>query len=531
MPDKQKILIEGETSLGIELGSTRIKAVLIDKQGNILASGGFYWENRFENGVWTYDLEEVFQGVQSAYRDLKENVKKLYGQWLRKISFIGISAMMHGYLAFDKNDRLLVPFRTWRNNITGEASQKLTSLFEFNIPQRWSIAHLYQAVLNEEPHVSDIDFITTLAGYVHWRLTGEKVLGIGDASGVFPIDIDTLDYDIRMVNTFDRITEDNAFGWKLKQILPKVLIAGEKAGSLTETGALLLDPSGDLQSGSVFCPPEGDAGTGMVATNSIAPTTGNISAGTSAFAMIVLEKRLSQVYEELDLVTTPDGKWVAMAHSNNCSSDINAWVNLFGEALDTFGVRFDRETLYGKLFSKAAEGDVDCGRLLAYGFYSGEHIVGLTEGCPVFMHPATANFNLANFMRTHLYTAFGAMKLGMDILMKREKVRITRILGHGGIFKTKNVAQKILASALNVPIATTDTAAEGGAWGIALLANYLKKYEQGISLSEYLNNVIFKTSSVAITEPDVEISAGYEQFMQHYRKGLSVVKEAVSATK
>ncbi|WP_409500698.1 xylulokinase [Mannheimia glucosida] len=531
MSEVQNPIAEGKVSLGIEFGSTRIKAVLIDTQGNILSVGGFNWENHFIDGVWTYPLEEVWTGVQVAFKTLSENVQQQYGQPLQKIANIGISAMMHGYLAFNQQNELLVPFRTWRNNFTSGASHQLTQLFNYNIPQRWSIAHLYQAILNNETHLSEVNFITTLAGYVHWQLTGEKVLGIGDASGMFPIDLGLQNYNAQMLSQFDELIKDKKFEWRLSNILPKVLVAGEKAGVLTEQGALLLDPSGNLKSGSLLCPPEGDAGTGMVATNSISEKTGNISAGTSAFAMIVLQKELSKVYEELDMVTTPTGKLVAMAHSNNCSSDINAWVGLFKETLSVLNLSCDTDTLYQTLFLKALEGDADCGNLLSYGFYSGEHIVGLPEGCPTFMHPANANFNLANFMRVHLYTAFAAMKIGMDILMQQEKVEITQILGHGGIFKTENVAQKILASALNVPIATMQTASEGGAWGIALLANYLNEYQKGISLEDYLNHQIFSSTSVSIVEPDVKISAGYDIFMQRYKKGINVVKEVVSVFK
>lgn len=531
MLDKQKVITEGQISLGIEFGSTRIKAVLIDPKGEILATGGFGWENHLENGVWTYPLDEVWYGVQQAYQALSEDVQTRYQQPLRKIGAIGISAMMHGYLAFDNNNQLLVPFRTWRNNFTAKAAHELTRLFSYNIPQRWSIAHLYQAILNKEPHISQIGFFTTLAGYVHWQLTGQKVLGVGDASGMFPIDITTQNYDKGMIDSFDALMKPQQVPWQLIQILPQVLVAGQNAGYLTEQGAKLLDPTGQLEAGAAFCPPEGDAGTGMVATNSITEKTGNISAGTSAFAMIVLEKNLSDVYPELDLVTTPTGKLVAMAHSNNCSSDLNAWVSLFNETLQTFGVQCDSNTLYEKLFLKALEGEADCGNLLAYGFYSGEHIVGLSEGCPTFMHPANARFNLANFMRVHLYTAFGAMKLGMDILMQQENVQISQILGHGGIFKTQNVAQKILASALNVPIATMETAGEGGAWGIALLANYLTACQTNQSLADYLNHTIFKTAKTTRVEPDRQMAQGYAQFMQYYTKGIAVVEQAVLATK
>lgn len=531
MSEVQQAIIDGNISLGIEFGSTRIKAVLIDTKGNILSVGGFNWENHYVDGVWTYPLDAVWIGVQAAFKQLADNVQNQYDLPLKKIAHIGISAMMHGYLAFNQQNELLVPFRTWRNSFTQAASHELTELFNYNIPQRWSIAHLYQAILNNEAHLTDIDFITTLAGYVHWQLTGEKVLGVGDASGMLPIDLDSKDYNASMMEAFHRHIQHKGFSWSLPQILPKVKVAGENAGTLTEQGALLLDPTGVLQAGSILCPPEGDAGTGMVATNSISEKTGNISAGTSAFAMIVLQKELSKVYEELDMVTTPAGKLVTMVHSNNSSSDINAWVGLFKEILTALNLPCDTDTLYQTLFLKALEGDADCSNLLSYGFYSGEHIVGLSEGCPCFMHPANSNFNLANFMRVHLYTAFAAMKIGVDILIQQEKVEISQILGHGGIFKTKNVVQKILASALNVPIATMQTASEGGSWGIALLANYLNEHQKGVSLDDYLNQQIFNSTSVSVVEPDAEISTGYNTFMQRYKKGLGIVKEAVLAFK
>ncbi|HBO38653.1 MAG TPA: ATPase, partial [Pasteurellaceae bacterium] len=417
------------------------------------------------------------------------------------------------------------------NNMTSKSSQKLTALFQYNIPQRWSISHLYQAILNQETHLDQIDYLTTLAGYVHWKLSGEKVLGVGEASGMFPIDIQTQSYHRRMLSQFDALVNEKNYPWKIEQILPKVLVAGQSAGCLSVEGAALLDPDGNLQADIPMCPPEGDAGTGMVATNSIKEKTGNISAGTSAFTMIVLEKELSQVYEQLDMVTTPTGKLVAMAHANNCTTDINAWVKLFGESLKAFGTEVSTEKLYETLFMKALEGDADCGGLLSYGFYSGEHGVGLSEGCPLFIHPTNADFNLANFIRVHLYSAFGAMKLGMDILMQQEKINIDSILGHGGIFKTKNVAQKILASALNTPIATMETAGEGGAWGIALLANFLEKYPSGQSLEQYLDDCIFRNVDISMVEPDENISDGYATFMRNYKKGIAVVQAAITTGK
>lgn len=526
MQNEKQLIEQGNIVIGIELGSTRIKAVLISTEGTILATGGADWENRLIDGIWTYHQDEVWEKLQAAYSDLAKTVKEKYHTIIRSAKGLGISAMMHGYLPFDKQGKQLVPFRTWRNNITVEASEKLTELFQYPIPQRWSIAHLYQALLNNEPHLKEVDHITTLSGYVHWQLTGEKVLGIGDASGMFPIDTDSHSYNKKMLAQFAQYISQFNMPWQLNTILPKVLVAGESAGRLTEQGAKLLDPSGNLQAGIPLCPPEGDAGTGMIATNCIKEKTGNISAGTSAFAMIVLEKMLSKVYQELDIVTTPAGKLVAMAHANNCTSDINAWVNLFGECLDTFGIHVCTEELYEILFLHSLQGDADCGGLLSYGFHSGEHNVGLSEGCPMFLHPTKANFNLANFMRAHLYTAFGAMKLGMDILINQEKVEISRILGHGGIFKTEGVAQKILASALNIPLATASTASNGGAWGIALLANFLT-YSDKQTLEQYLDKCIFNTTQLNLIQPDKTMSEGYEQFMQRYKRGISVVEKAL----
>lgn len=527
MQDAKNLIASGGASVGIEFGSTRIKAVLISTDGTILASGGFTWENHFIDGIWTYPQSEIWQGLQQAYRDLANQVQEQYGITLTRAKAIGISGMMHGYIPFDKQGNQLVAFRTWRNNITAKSSQKLTALFNYNIPQRWSISHLYQAILNQEEHVGEIDYLTTLAGYVHWQLTGEKVLGVGEASGMFPIDPQTGSYYQIMLNQFDGLIAAQSYPWKIADILPQVLTAGQPAGHLTEQGAKLLDPTGRLQAGIPFCPPEGDAGTGMVATNSIKTNTGNISAGTSAFAMIVLEKELSKVYEQLDMVTTPTGKLVAMAHANNCSSDINAWIRLFGETLKAFGAEVETDKLYETLFRKALEGEADCGGLLAYGFYSGEHSVGLAEGCPTFMHPANSRFTLANFIRTHLYSAFGAMKLGVDILIQQEKVNIAQILGHGGIFKTPNVASKILASAINVPIAVMKTANEGGAWGIALLANYLTAYQPGQSLEDYLDNHIFAQAEISVSQPDEEMAKGYAEFIQYYQQGIPVVRAAV----
>lgn len=527
----RKTIEAGKAVLGIELGSTRIKAVLVDQMGTVIETGGFDWENSLVDGIWTYSLEEVWTGIQACYKDLYDRVKEKYNVGINKLSAMGVSAMMHGYLSFDKEGNQLAEFRTWRNNTTGQAADELTELFQYNIPQRWSISHLYQAILNGEEHVKDISYLTTLAGYVHWKLTGERVIGVGDASGMFPIDLNTKDFNQRMIEKFNLLIANNKFKWNLKGILPTVLVAGEEAGTLTEKGALLLDPSGNLQPGTKFCPAEGDAGSGMVATNSIAKKTGNVSAGTSAFAMVVLEKELSKVHKELDMVTTPTGDLVAMAHSNNCTSDINAWMEIFNQCLGAFGVKVTTNELYKNLFEKALEGDDDCGDLMSYCFYSGEHGVGLTEGCPMFLHPANAKFSLANFMRVQLYTCFGAMKLGMDILTKEEKVKIEKILAHGGIFKTKGVAQNILSAALEVPVVVMETAGEGGAWGIALLALHLDKKQENKTLEEFLNNTIFGKSEAVTVEPNENMIKGYEKFLNNYKKGLTIEQEAVNYLK
>lgn len=423
MSNIKNAIINGKTVLGIELGSTRIKAVLIDENNTPIASGSHDWENKYVNNIWTYGLDDIWTGVQDSYKKMAEDVKEKYGVTIETIGAIGFSAMMHGYMVFNKEGELLVPFRTWRNTITEKASEELTKLFNYHIPQRWSIAHLYQAILNGEEHVADIDFQTTLEGYIHWKLTGEKVIGVGEASGMFPIDIDTKNYNARMIDQFDELVAPKNFSWKLGDILPKVLLAGENAGVLTEEGAKLLDVTGELKAGIPFCPPEGDAGTGMVATNSIAKRTGNVSAGTSVFAMIVLEKELSKAYEEIDLVTTPTGNLVAMVHCNNCTSDLNAWVGLFKEFAEAFGVEVDMNKLFATLYNKALEGDSDCGGLLAYNYFSGEHITGFEEGRPLFVRSAESKFNLANFMRVHLFTSLGALKLVWTFFLKRKVLR------------------------------------------------------------------------------------------------------------
>lgn len=529
--DVKNLLEEGKGILGIEFGSTRIKAVLIDEKGTPLASGSHEWENRLTDGIWTYTLDDIWSGLADCYADLASDVKKKYDVVLKKFASIGFSAMMHGYLAFDKEGELLVPFRTWRNTITEEAAAKLTEVFQYNIPQRWSIAHLYQAILKKEEHVGKIDFLTTLAGYVHWKLTGEKVLGVGDASGMFLIDCKSGNYDQNMIRKFDELTEPCGYGWKLSDILPKVLSAGENAGTLTPEGAKLLDVSGNLEAGILLCPPEGDAGTGMVATNSVGVRTGNVSAGTSVFAMVVLEKELSKVYPEIDLVTTPDGALVAMVHCNNCTSDLNAWVNLFDEFAKSIGAAIDKNQLFSVLYHKALEGDADCGGLISYNYFSGEPVTGFDEGAPLFVRKADQTFNLANFMRTHLYSSLAALKVGLDLLFKEEDVKVDEMFGHGGLFKTKGVGQRIAAAAMNTPVSVMETAGEGGAWGIALLASYMQNKEEGEELQDFLNHKIFagqKGEKLLPVKEDVE---GFDQFMIRYKKGLAIEHAAVDALK
>ena len=525
--DTQKAIESGKTVLGIELGSTRIKAVLIGEDHRPIASGSHEWENRYENGIWTYSLEDVWAGLQDSYRKLCNEVSEKYGSSLRTIGAIGFSAMMHGYMAFDKDGNLLVSFRTWRNTITGRAAEKLTDLFQFNIPQRWSIAHLYQAILNKESHIKDISHLTTLAGYVHWKLTGQKVLGVGEASGMFPIDSKTNDYDKRMMELFNEQLKAENISWKLRDILPKVLVAGDAAGVLTEEGARLLDPTGGLQAGIPLCPPEGDAGTGMVATNSVAERTGNVSAGTSVFAMIVLEKALSKLYPEIDMVTTPTGKPVAMVHSNNCTSDLNAWVDLFQEFTTALGVEISESKLYEMLYKKALTGDADAGGLLAYSYLSGEHITHLEEGRPLFVRTPESRFTLANFMRVNLFSSLGALKIGLDILFEQEKVKIDQILGHGGFFKTKEVGQKMMAAAMNVPVSVMESAGEGGAWGIALLASYMLHKGTNEPLEAYLSDKVFAGEKSSTIVPDQRDVDGFAAFMERYKKGLVIERAAV----
>ena len=524
-------ILENRTALGIEFGSTRIKAVLVDDKNQPIASGAYEWENQYVDGIWTYSLEEIWKGLQGSYQEMAEDVQKKYGMELTSVGAFGVSAMMHGYMPFNKAGELMVPFRTWRNNITGEASEKLAELFHYNIPQRWSIAHLYQAILNGEEHVKDIDYITTLEAYVLWNLTGIRVLGIGDAAGMFPIDSETKDYNEEMVQKFDELVAPYGFPWKLRDFLPEVMVAGQDAGVVNEEGAKLLDVSGNLQPGSLVCPPEGDAGTGMAATNSVAVRTGNVSAGTSVFAMIVLEKPLSKVYGEIDMATTPDGMRVAMVHSQNCTSDLNAWVNLFRENLESFGVKVDTNTLFGTLYNKALEGDADCGGLISYNYFSGEPVTGLTEGRPLFVRTASDKFNLANFMRAHLYASVGVLKIGNDILFNEEKIKVDRITGHGGLFRTKGVGQRVLAAAINSPISVMETAGEGGAWGIALLGSYLVNNDKKQSLADFLDEKVFAGNAGVEVSPTAEDVAGFNAYIENYKACLPVEEAAVKYKK
>ena len=527
-----KTIIEsGKAILGIEFGSTRIKAVLIDTDNNPIAQGSFEWENQLVDGLWTYSIDTIWKGLQDCYADLRKNVKAEYDCEIKQLAAIGISAMMHGYMAFGKDENILVPFRTWRNTNTAKAAAELSELFHFNIPLRWSISHVYQAILNGEDHINKIDFLTTLAGYIHWQLTGKKVLGVGDASGMLPIDSNTNNYDAEMVAKFDKLIEPKNLGWKILDILPEVLNAGEDAGVLTEEGAKKLDPSGTLQAGTPLCPPEGDAGTGMVATNAVRQRTGNVSAGTSSFSMIVLEKALSKPYEVIDMVTTPDGSPVAMVHCNNCTSDLNAWVGLFKQYQELLGVPVDMNEVFGKLYNHALEGDADCGGLIAYNYISGEPVTGLAEGRPMFVRSANDHFNLANFMRANLYASVAVLKIGNDVLFKDEKVQVDRITGHGGLFKTKGVGQRILAAAINSPISVMETAGEGGAWGIALLAGYLVNNEEKLSLADYLDKKVFAGNTGVEIAPTAEDVAGFDKYIETYKAGLAIEKAAVENKK
>ncbi len=527
MSDKIKEAIaSGKTYLGIEFGSTNIKAVLIGPDYAPIASGSFGWENHLEDGIWSYGMDEVWNGLSCAYKALADDVKSKYGETLTKVGALGVSAMMHGYLAFDKDDNLLVPFRTWRNTITGEAADALTKELKFNIPQRWSIAHLEQAIMNKEPHVKNIAFLTTLAGYVHYRLTGEKVLGVGDASGMFPIDSSTNDYDKTMMAKYDERLKKNGLPFTLSDILPKVLCAGENAGTLTAEGAKLLDASGNLAGGIPVAPPEGDAGTGMCATNSVAARTGNTSAGTSVFAMVVLEKPLKEVHPEIDMVTTPTGKAVAMVHCNNCTSDINAWVGLFKQFGALFGLNASDNEIYTKLFNKAMEGNADGAGLMSVNFYSGEPVVGIDDGKLLFVRQPGAHLDLADFMRVHLQSALATLKVGLDILAK-EDVKIDAMYGHGGYFKTPGVGQALLAAAIKAPVYVMSTAGEGGPWGMALLAAYVAEKKEGQALEDFLKDEVFADAAGSKLEPTKENEEGFDKFIETFKKTLEVEKAAI----
>ena len=521
----------GKAVLGIEFGSTRIKAVLIDENNNPIAQGSHEWENQLVDGLWTYSVEAIWYGLQDCYADLRANVKKEYDTEIEILAAIGVSAMMHGYMAFDKNEKILVPFRTWRNTNTGRAAAELSKLFNYNIPLRWSISHLYQAILDNEEHVANINYLTTLAGYIHWQITGKRVLGIGDASGMIPVDPTTKQYSAEMVEKFDKLVAPKGYSWKLLDILPQILNAGENAGFLTEEGAKRLDISGHLKQGIPVCPPEGDAGTGMVATNAVKQRTGNVSAGTSSFSMIVLEKDLSKPYKMIDMVTTPDGSLVAMVHCNNCTSDLNAWVGLFKEYQQLLGIPVDMNEIYGKLYNNALNGDADCGGLISYNYISGEPVTGLEEGRPLFVRSANDRFNLANFMRTHLYASVGVLKIGNDILFKEENVKVDRITGHGGLFKTKGVGQRILAAAINSPISVMETAGEGGPWGMALLASYLVNNPRKLSLADYLDEVVFAGNTGVEIAPTAEDVAGFNKYIENYKAGLGIEQAAVKCKK
>jgi len=526
----KNLIASGKAILGIELGSTRIKAALIAPDSTPLASGSYEWENSLQDGIWTYDLDEVWKGIAGAYADLVKNIQMTYGIIPRRFASMGFSAMMHGYLVFDKAGRLLTPFRTWRNNITGQACAELSKLFNFAIPQRWSIAHLYQSILENQSHVQKIDYLTTLAGYVHWKLTGQRVLGIGDASGMFPINPETKDYDETMVKAFDTLLAPRQFPWRLRDILPRVLPAGADGGLLSSEGARLLDPSGNLEAGIPLCPPEGDAGTGMVATNSIRPNSGNVSAGTSVFAMIVLEKNLSKPHEEIDVVMTPDGKPVGMAHSNNGSSDFDAWISLFGQAVKALGFDVPTGKLYETFTPLALAGNADAGNLLHISYLSGEHLTGFTEGRPLFVRTPESAFTLENVIRSLLFTSLCALRVGLDVLTKEEGVTVKEIRGHGGFFKQGITGQRIMAAATNTAVSLPATAGEGGAWGMALLAAYLVRENKGQSLADYLDSLISDSIGTPI-QPDPRDAAGFEAYFNRYKQCLGIEREAIRTLK
>lgn len=524
--DAPGLIAEGRAVLGCELGSTRIKTTLVTPGGRPLAAGAFAWENRLEDGIWTYPMSEVLDGLAASYAELKADVRKRYGTTIERLGAAGFSAMMHGYVALDADGELLVPFRTWRNNITGEAARELTELLGWPIPQRWSIAHLHQAILNGEDHVGQIAHLTTLAGWVHWKLTGERVLGIGDASGMFPVDPATGAWDAGSLEAFDDRVADRGFGWKLADLLPRVAPAGETAGALSDAGAALLDPDGDLAAGAPLCPPEGDAGTGMVVTNSVRPRTGNVSAGTSVFAMLVLEERLAGVHPEIDLVLTPDGHLVGMAHANNCTSDFNAWAKLLGDAARLMGAEVDENTLYDRLMKQFLEADDDAGGLLSIGYVSGEHITGFSEGRPLFLRRPDSEFTLPNFVRAHLFSALCALRAGLDVLVKKEGVTVEELRGHGGLFLTPEAGQALMAAATNIPVSVPETAGEGGAWGMALLAAFALRVDRSQGLADFLDEVIGDSISPPVA-PRPEDVAGFDRYFERFKAALPVEAAAV----
>lgn len=526
MGNSRKLIESGRAVLGIEFGSTRIKAVLVGEDYMPVATGEHVWENQLEDGFWTYSLEAVWAGVQDCYRKMAESVREKYGIVIRRLGGIGISAMMHGYMPFDAEGNLLVPFRTWRNTTALQAATQLSELFDFNIPPRWSIAHLYQAILNGEPHVEKIRFLTTLEGYVHWKLTGERVLGAGEASGMFPLDYQTCSYHPRMLEAFCAMEPVKAYPWELLDILPKIRMAGERAGMLTEEGARLLDVSGNLESGVPFAPPEGDVETGMVATNSVVERTGNISAGTSIFTTVILEKELDRAHREIGIFATPSGRPAAMVHSSTCSLDINAWMRIWEEFAACFGVTIGKDRLYETLFRKAMEGNEDCGGLLAFNCYSGEPVIGLEDGRPLLARKPDASFGLANFVRSQLYAALAVMRIGCDILFREEHVKVDRLYGHGGLFKTAGVMQRLLAGAMGAPVEVLDTAGEGGPWGMALLAAYMVNREAGETLEAFLEHKVFVHAKSGVAVPDPEDAKGIAAYIAAYQAALPLQEAA-----
>lgn len=524
MQNPTNITDSSELSIGIELGSTRIKTIAIDAQFNTLATGSFEWENNYIDGYWTYSVNDIWVGLQQSYQDMAKNLKDKFDITIRKINSLGISAMMHGYLAFDEHEDLLVPFRTWRNGNTVEAAKILRTAFNYNIPERWSIAHLYQAVIDKESHVNQVNYITTLAGYIHWYLTGEKVLGIGDASGMFPVDVEQQAYRTDLLEEADILFNTEGFHKAVIDLLPKIKVAGDNAGYLTDEGARLLDPDGNLESGCVMCPPEGDAGTGMVATNAVTPRSGNISAGTSAFAMIVLEQSLKNVYPEVDIVATPSSSEVAMIHTNNCTSEINAWMNLFEQVLETMGVRFSSDDLYGQMLKESEKSDDDLGGLLSYGYVSGENITKVEEGYPLFVREPNHHFTLANFMKTQLFSAFSTLKIGMDLLKANENISINKLIAHGGIFKTERIAQSVLSAAMDAPITVMNQASEGGAWGISVLAKFAT-INKDMTLSQFLDDFVFANIDETTIEPSAQAVENFDTYIDKTIKGLPIERQ------